>query len=146
MPVFPDVPSMIVPPGFSSPVRSASSIIFTAMRSLIELPGLKVSIFTSTSALTTPRVMRLIRTIGVSPMTSRIVLLIGFTRSLPARNCARGDYIGPRLLVRPHLLNRDRQTHVEPSRRQISHEVDRRDVFVRHFDEHPPSGRTALSV
>ena len=38
--MLPDVPSMIVPPGFSSPVRSASSIIWTAMRSLIELPGL----------------------------------------------------------------------------------------------------------
>jgi hypothetical protein len=33
-----------VPPGFSLPAFSASSIIFTAMRSLIELPGLVVSI------------------------------------------------------------------------------------------------------
>ena len=48
MPVLPDVPSMIVPPGFSSPARSASSIILTAIRSLIELPGLKVSIFART--------------------------------------------------------------------------------------------------
>ena len=37
--------SIIVPPGFSRPARSASSIIVTAMRSLIELPGLKVSTF-----------------------------------------------------------------------------------------------------
>ena len=35
---------MIVPPGLSAPLFSASSIIFTAMRSLIELPGLVVSI------------------------------------------------------------------------------------------------------
>ena len=48
MPVLPDVPSMIVPPGFSRPARSASSIIWTAIRSLIELPGLKVSILAST--------------------------------------------------------------------------------------------------
>ena len=44
MPVLPDVPSMIVPPGFSLAAFSASAIIFTAMRSLIELPGLVVSI------------------------------------------------------------------------------------------------------
>jgi hypothetical protein len=43
MPVLPDVPSMIVPPGLSFPARSASSIIWIAMRSLIELPGLNVS-------------------------------------------------------------------------------------------------------
>src|SRR4029450_1608851 len=48
MPVLPDVPSMMVPPGFSRPSRSASSIILTAMRSLMELPGLKVSSLTST--------------------------------------------------------------------------------------------------
>ena len=41
---------MIVPPGFSLPARSASSIIRTAMRSLIELPGLNVSSLMSTSA------------------------------------------------------------------------------------------------
>src|SRR5437773_8869275 len=73
MPVLPDVPSMIVPPGLSKPCFSASSIIFTAMRSLIELPGLNVSILATTSAATTPRVMRLIRTIGVCPMTSRML-------------------------------------------------------------------------
>jgi hypothetical protein len=44
IPVLPEVPSMIVPPGFRAPLLSASSIILTAMRSLIELPGLVVSI------------------------------------------------------------------------------------------------------
>ena len=54
MPVLPDVPSMIVPPGFSKPAFSASSIILTAMRSLIELPGLKVSSLARTVASMTP--------------------------------------------------------------------------------------------
>ena len=73
--MLPDVPSMIVPPGLSSPFFSASSIIFKAIRSLMELPGLKVSTLTSTSAVTS-LVMRLRRTSGVSPMASRIVLQI----------------------------------------------------------------------
>jgi hypothetical protein len=65
MPVLPEVPSTIVPPGCSFPSRSASSIILTAMRSLIELPGLNVSSLTSTSASVTSRVIALMRTIGV---------------------------------------------------------------------------------
>ncbi len=79
MPVLPEVPSMIVPPGFSRPARSASSIIRTAIRSLIELPGLNVSILTRTVPLTTPFVIRLMRTIGVSPIVSRMVSQIFFT-------------------------------------------------------------------
>src|SRR5438034_761404 len=79
MPVLPEVPSMIVPPGSSLPARSASSIIFTAMRSLIELPGLKVSILASTVASTTPCVILLMRTIGVLPIASRMVSQIFFT-------------------------------------------------------------------
>ena len=67
---------MIVPPGLSRPRRSASSIMRTAIRSLIELPGLKVSILASTVASMTPRVMRLIRTMGVWPMAPRIELWI----------------------------------------------------------------------
>jgi hypothetical protein len=65
MPVLPEVPSMMVPPGFNRPARSASSIIFTAIRSLMELPGLKVSSLTSTVAFTSPCVIRFRRTIGV---------------------------------------------------------------------------------
>ena len=82
---------MIVPPGLSSPARSASSIICTAMRSLIELPGLNVSIFASTVALTTPRVMRLIRTSGVSPMASRMVSQIGLNAASASIIRARAD-------------------------------------------------------
>src|SRR6476659_8192258 len=73
MPVLPEVPSMIVPPGFRSPARSASSIICTAIRSLIELPGLNVSILASTVPFTRPLVMRWMRTIGVSPIAPRMV-------------------------------------------------------------------------
>ena len=69
---------MIVPPRFSRPARSASSIIRTAMRSLIELPGLKVSSLTRTVP-GTSRAIRLIRTIGVWPMVSRMVDAISFT-------------------------------------------------------------------
>ncbi len=69
---------MIVPPGLSFPDFSASSIIFTAIRSLIELPGLVVSILAKTSAATTPLGMRLRRTIGVLPMVSRMLLWIFF--------------------------------------------------------------------
>ena len=48
MPVFPDVPSTIVPPGFNLPSFSASSIIFKAIRSFTELPGLKLSTLAKT--------------------------------------------------------------------------------------------------
>jgi hypothetical protein len=41
MPVFAaEVGSMMVPPGWSAPLRSASSTMASAMRSLIEPPGL----------------------------------------------------------------------------------------------------------
>src|SRR5687768_15028462 len=73
MPVLPEVPSMIVPPALSFPVRSASSIIFRAMRSLIELPGLNVSSLIRTSAAMTPRVIALTRISGVLPIAPRIL-------------------------------------------------------------------------
>src|SRR5687767_3553285 len=86
---------MIVPPGLSSPWRSASSIIFTAIRSLIELPGLKVSILTKTSAAMTPCVIRLMRTIGVPPIASRIVLQIGFKDAFLRREALQELYRAP---------------------------------------------------
>ena len=46
--MLPDVGSTIVPPGFSSPLASAASIIFTAMRSLELPPGLRYSILATT--------------------------------------------------------------------------------------------------
>ena len=67
IPVLPDVPSMMVPPGFRRPSASASSTIFTAMRSFTEFPGLKVSTLASTKA-STSAVTLLRRTSGVLPM------------------------------------------------------------------------------
>ena len=58
-------------PGFRRPSRSAASIRRIATRSLIDPPGLKSSIF-ATSSGTRPCPMRLSRTSGVSPMVSRI--------------------------------------------------------------------------
>jgi hypothetical protein len=83
MPVFPDVPSTTVPPGFRRPSRSASSIMRRAIRSLIELPGLKVSTLARTVASVTPLVMALIRTIGVFPIASRMLAKI-----FPPGGCA----------------------------------------------------------
>ena len=40
MPVFPEVPSTIVPPGFSWPDFSAASMMATPIRSLTEFAGL----------------------------------------------------------------------------------------------------------
>src|SRR5437764_2671146 len=118
MPVLPDVPSTIVPPGLSTPAFSASSIILSAMRSLIELPGLNVSIFASTVPLTCPFVMRLMRTIGVPPMASRMSSQIFFTIRVIQRSpqtsqkhklCAFGPFCGyrirmPRLIAAPTVI------------------------------------------
>src|SRR3954447_26781091 len=71
VPVLPEVGSMIVPPGRRRPSRSAASIIRRATRSLIDPPGLKTSIL-ATSRQRSPGSNRLSRTIGVSPMVSRI--------------------------------------------------------------------------
>src|SRR5258708_29651163 len=101
IPVLPDVPSMIVPPGLSAPLLSASSIIRTAMRSLIELPGLVVSIFASTVPLTS-RVMELILTSGVCPMASRM-LLKTFLSLTDQEYRVAGDY-------RPGWLRRYKRT------------------------------------
>jgi hypothetical protein len=73
---------MIVPPGSRSPCFSASSIIRTAIRSLSELPGLKVSSFARTVPGTTPRVMLLIRTRGVCPIVSRMLSQMSFRTDL----------------------------------------------------------------
>ena len=52
------------------------------MRSLIELPGLKVSSFARTVAGITPRVMRLMRTSGVLPIASRMLSQMSFGTDL----------------------------------------------------------------
>ena len=73
MPVLPEVPSMMVPPGFNLPSRSASSIIFNAIRSLIELPGLVDSTFANMIA-GIALVILFNLTKGVFPIVSKILL------------------------------------------------------------------------
>ena len=71
IPVLPEVPSIIVPPGLRIPAASASSTICKAMRSFTELPGLKVSYFASTRQ-GRSFTSAFIFTIGVSPMVPNI--------------------------------------------------------------------------
>src|SRR5690606_36094033 len=73
IPVFPEVPSIIVPPGFRRPDFSASSIILIAIRSFIEFPGFMDSTFASIVA-GTPSVILFNRTRGVLPIVSNILL------------------------------------------------------------------------
>ena len=70
MPVFPEVPSITVPPFFNSPDFSASSIIFKAILSLVEWPGLKLSNLAKTRALVSTTLFNF--TIGVLPIVSII--------------------------------------------------------------------------
>src|SRR3954454_15178000 len=81
VPVLPEVGSMIVPPGRSRPSRSAASTMRSATRSLIDPPGLKTSIL-ATSRQRRSGSRRLRRTIGVSPIVSRMESRISV--SLPA--------------------------------------------------------------
>ena len=73
IPVLPEVPSIIVPPGFKRPSASASSIIFTAILSFTEFPGLNVSTLANTSA-STSAVTLFSWTKGVFPIVSNIFL------------------------------------------------------------------------
>ena len=72
-----DASGMIVAPGLSVPLFSAASIIDSAMRSLIEPPGLARSDLTHTWCVSPNR--RLMRMCGVLPMVAR--LLSAFLRS-----------------------------------------------------------------
>jgi hypothetical protein len=67
--VLPEVGSTIVPPAWSSPVFSASSIMRTAIRSLTLPPGLKYSTFARTVA-EIPLATACSRTSGVLPISS----------------------------------------------------------------------------
>ena len=71
IPVFPEVPSIIVPPGFNLPSASASSTILSAIRSFVEFPGLKVSTFAKTNA-SIPSTTLLSFTSGVFPIVPNI--------------------------------------------------------------------------
>src|SRR5882724_587174 len=69
-PVLPEVGSMMVPPGFNAPLCSAACTMDSAMRSLIEPPGLLRSLLTYTLCVLPNR--RLIRMCGVLPMVCRM--------------------------------------------------------------------------
>ena len=92
MPVLPLVGSTIVPPGLSLPSRSAASMMRDAMRSLLDPPGFRYSIFASTVAVT-PSVTEFSLTRGVSPTRSSTVSAYFMLSSLPA---GRRRVTGPR--------------------------------------------------
>src|SRR3989442_6809596 len=71
MPVFPEVGSTTVMPGFRTPRRSASSIIAIASRSFTELIGLNASHFTY--IVTCAGARWLMRTTGVEPIVPRML-------------------------------------------------------------------------
>src|SRR5689334_16000328 len=68
-PIFPEVGSMIVPPGFNNPFFSASSTTASAILSFTLLPGLDASSFAQTVA-EIPAVIWFRRTSGVLPTAS----------------------------------------------------------------------------
>ena len=70
-PVLPLVGSTMVPPGFSSPARSARSTMARPIRSLTDPPGFRYSTLASRVG-ASPRPSRESRTSGVPPTTSRI--------------------------------------------------------------------------
>src|SRR2546427_5868750 len=70
------------------------------MRSLIEFPGLNVSSLASTAPLMTPWVIRLMRTIGVLPIASRMVWQICFT--IPVSSFFLGDWNAVDVALRAH--------------------------------------------
>ncbi len=84
IPVFPEVPSIIVPPGFKRPSASASSIIVRAIRSFTELPGLKVSYFANTKQ-GKSFVSSFIFTKGVFPMVSNMFFAYSISIILPCK-------------------------------------------------------------
>ncbi len=71
MPVLPEVASTTVCPGLSRPLRSASSMMPIARRSLTEESGLKNSHFTY--IVTCFGAARWMRTIGVRPIVPRML-------------------------------------------------------------------------
>ncbi len=89
IPVLPDVPSMMVPPGFKRPSASASSIILTAIRSFTELPGLKVSYFAKTKQ-GKSLVSVFIFTKGVFPMVSK--MFFAYSMCVDLRCKGKGNF------------------------------------------------------
>ena len=71
-PVFPLVGSMIVPPGFKRPFASASSIIFSPIRSFTLPPGFIISSFARTRHRASAMIFGSF-TRGVFPIVSRML-------------------------------------------------------------------------
>src|SRR5262249_43234959 len=96
MPVLPLVASTTVPPGPSSPRRSASSMMLRATRSFIDPPGFRYSHLTKISA-GTCRASFCSLTIGVPPITSRMLLLapVMSVSSTDLGRCASGLEVVP---------------------------------------------------
>ena len=89
--MLPEVGSTIVPPGLSSPSRSAASIIASPMRSFTEPPGFRYSSFARIVP-GTSREIRSSRTIGVDPTRSRTLGYVARHRG------AKGTVAPPRTL------------------------------------------------
>src|SRR5437870_6864014 len=82
-PVFPLVGSMIVPPGLKSPFASASSIIFSPIRSFTLPPGFIISSFASARQ-GTPAMIFGSLTKGVFPIVSRMLSKYRIPRPTPS--------------------------------------------------------------
>src|SRR5712691_2198904 len=135
------------------------------MRSLIELPGLNVSSLASTVPLMTPWVIRLMRTIGVPPIASRMVSRIFFTNKVytarrltaetaeraeknPSRRSPRAPFERahmPRLIAAPAVGRRnqteeDRRVRRPCELRPRGRERGAHDVAVRLAGARPAAG------
>src|SRR5215217_6168329 len=104
MPVLPEVGSMIVPPFFNTPRRSASSIIAMPMRSLIDPPGFARSSLIHTSFPGNSEYRRLRRTCGVLPIVSRMLLTrmgadVRVKESAATVEAGRGPVMGQAVLL-----------------------------------------------
>src|SRR5215212_12216681 len=104
IPVLPDVGSMIVPPFFNTPRRSASSIIAMPMRSLIDPPGFARSSLIHTSFPGNSEYRRLRRTCGVLPIVSRMLLTrmgadVRVKESAATVEAGRGPVMGQAVLL-----------------------------------------------
>src|SRR2546423_13048518 len=97
-PVFPDVGSTMVPPGFSRPARSPASIMRRPIRSFTLPPGFSISSLARIVG-RTPRAMRCSRTRGVLPMASSDVSSTCIDGPLPAVHPGGG---GPMLRAAVH--------------------------------------------
>src|SRR6184192_2347900 len=102
-PVFPDVGSTMVPPGFSSPRRSASSIIRSPIRSFTLPPGFRVSTLARIVG-RSPAVIRWSRTSGVCPTASRMLRIDDFEAMLTSNPIWRQRLEGIGVLTRDEAI------------------------------------------